>query len=71
VTDIAKEPPNQQCDCYTSLATLPEQFVASPLGLTDKANGYKRRIHHLSYPADDRDSGSINGSIPEHYATIS
>ena len=69
-TDIAKELENERFDCYTSLSITPEDFVASPLGLTDKADGSKRRIHHLSYPTDDRNSGSINGSIPEHYATI-
>ena len=70
-TDIAKELANERFDCYTSLSTTPEDFVASPLGLADMADGSKRRIHHLSCPADDRNSGSINGSIPEHYATIS
>jgi len=70
-TDIAKELANNRFNGYTSLATVQEHFVASPLGLTDKADGSKRRIHHLSYPADDRDSSSINGSIPERYATIS
>jgi len=70
-TDIARDLANHRLNCYTSFATLPEHFVAAPLGLTDKADGSKRRIHHLSYPADDMDSGSINGSIPERSTTIS
>jgi len=71
VTNIVKELGNHQFNCYTSLATVPEHLVASPLGLTHKGEGSKRRIHHLSYSADDRDSGSINGTIPEHYTTCS
>ena len=40
-TDIAKELANERFDCYTSLSTTPEDFVASPLGLTDKADSPK------------------------------
>ena len=43
-------------------------MTSSPLGLTDKSDGSKRRIHHLSFPAND--SLSINSGIPEEYGTI-
>lgn len=69
--DIAKELAHGPFDSYTSLTTTPEDFVASSLGLTNSANGSKRRIHPLSYPAYDMNSGLINDSIREHYATIS
>ena len=47
---------------------MPNNYTASPLGLTDKADGSKRRIHHLSYPAGD--SSAINHGIPEAYGAI-
>jgi len=54
---------------YCSYNTLPGYFIASPLGLTDKSDGTKRRIHHLSYPPND--ANSINSGIPELYGSIS
>lgn len=54
---------------YRTFSSLPLHYIASPLGLTDKSDGTKRRIHHLSYPTNS--SESINNGIPELYGTIS
>ena len=66
--EISKEVTLNRLACYTEFSQLPQQFTASPLGLTDKSDGSKRRIHHLSYPTSD--ASSINGGIPEDYGTI-
>jgi len=54
---------------YPEPSQLPNHYTASPLGLIDKSDGSKRRIHHLSY--HPLSVGSINSRIPEHYGTIS
>lgn len=69
--EIKSELKDNRLECHTSLISLPSHFTASPLGLTDKADGSKRRIHHLSYPTDIQGSGSINGEIPEEFGRIS
>ena len=66
--DIAKELRKGRLELYSSAESLPVHYTASPLGLTDKADGSKRRIHHLSYPPSD--PTSINGGIPEHFGAI-
>lgn len=43
-------------------------YTPSPPGLTDKSDGSKRRIHHLSYPTNT--TSSINGGIPEGLGAI-
>ena len=53
---------------YPDRGNLPDHYTASPLGLTDKADGSKRLIHHLSYPPND--ATSIKAGIPESYGTI-
>ena len=53
---------------YPDRGNLPDHYTASPPGLTDKADGSKRRIHHLSYPPNN--ATSINAGIPESYGTI-
>ena len=53
---------------YSSIVALPQHYTASPLGLIDKSDGTKRRIHHLSYPPADE--SAINNGIPEEYGTI-
>lgn len=53
---------------FPDVASLPQYYIALPLGLTDKADGSKRRIHHLSYPSTTL--CSINGQIPERYGSI-
>ena len=68
--DIKAKLDNNRLECYPSIESLPEYFMASPLGHIDKSNGTKRRIHHLSFPNDEQASGSINGGIPEDYGTI-
>ena len=68
--DIRAELANNRLEHYPRIETLPEYFIASPLGLIDKSDGTKHRIHHLSFPTDEKDSGSINGRIPEYYGTI-
>jgi len=67
-TDIASELSKNRLYKYPSIADLPDHYTAFPLGLTDKSDGSKRRIHHLSYPPDSPQS--INGGIPEEYGTI-
>ena len=67
--DIVAEASMNRFLVYPNKESLPAHFTASPLGLVEKADGSKRRIHHLSYPAIGSDS--INAGIPEHYGTIS
>ncbi|KAG0641064.1 hypothetical protein HOY80DRAFT_1114733 [Tuber brumale] len=66
--DIQAELRKGRLEQYAEENTLPKYFTASPLGLTDKADGTKRRIYHLSYPSTE--PISINGAIPEHYGRI-
>ena len=66
--EMQKEVAMNRLECYEGYSTLPQHFTSSPLGLTDKSDGSKRRIHHLSFPAND--SLSINSGIPEQYGTI-
>ena len=66
--DIAEEERMNRLETYPNYTALPSEFIASPLGLVDKADGSKRRIHHLSFPSDSL--RSINGGIPEEYGTI-
>ena len=66
--DIISEQIKNRLECYQNLKSLPARFTASPLGLTDKADGTKRRIHHLSYPPGD--PTAINNGIPEEYGAI-
>ena len=68
-SDIAAEASLNRFLVYPNKESLPALFTASLLGLVDKADGSKRRIHHLSYPAIGSDS--INAGIPEHYGSIS
>ena len=67
--EISKEVMLNRLACYTEFSQLPQQFATSPWGLTDKLDGLKRRIHHLSYPTSN--TSSINGGIPEEYSMIS
>ena len=55
-------------ESYSEYSSLLQRFTASPLGLTDKSDGSKRRIHYLSFPTNDL--FSINSGIPECYGTI-
>ena len=66
-TGIKVELKHNRLECHTSLTSLPSHFTASPLGLADKSDGSKRRIHHLLYPTDMQGSGSVHGEIPEDY----
>ena len=67
-TEIQAELTKHRRRLYTSYNQLPRFFTASPLGLTDKSDGTKRCIHHLSY--SENSSHSVNGGIPELYGTI-
>ena len=67
-TEIEEELTMNRLKCYPIYTALPYNFTAFPLGLIDKSDGSKRRIHHLSFPADE--SSLINGGIPEGYGTI-
>ena len=66
--DIAAEPEKNRLQYYPSQSSLPDYYIASPLGLTDKSDSSKRRIHHLSYPTNTE--RSINAGIPELYGNI-
>ena len=67
-SDIAAEQKMNRLKIYATTEQLPNHYTASPLGLIDKSDGSKRRIHHLSYPTSGMES--INGGIPECYGTI-
>ena len=66
--DISSELNKNCLDTYSDINTLQPHYTASPLGLVDKADGSKRRIHHLSYPPDDL--RAINNGIPEEFGSI-
>jgi len=66
--ELMEERTKHRLEYHTSLRTLSPHFTASPLSLTDKSDGLKRRIHHLSYPPDT--GTSINAGIPEMCGTI-
>ena len=66
--DIVSELEKNRFILYPDRESLPTHYTASLLGLTDKSDGSKRRIHHLSYPAGNPEA--INSGIPEHYGTI-
>jgi len=67
-SDITAEMSKNRLLVYRDKEALRIHYRASPLGLTNKADGSKRRIDHLLYPA--LDINLINGGIPEHYGTI-
>ena len=67
-TEMEEELTMKRLKYYSNYTALPYNFTASPLGLIDKSNGSKRRIHHLFFPAAN--SSSINGRIPEAYGAI-
>ena len=66
--EIISELKKNRLELYSDYGSLPNHYTASPLGLTDKSDGSKRRIHHLSYPAAD--PSAINHGIPEEYGAI-
>ena len=66
--DINHELLKNRLETYPDFASLPNHYTASPLGLVDKSDGSKRRIHHLSYPPGD--NSAINNGIPEEYGAI-
>jgi len=67
-SDIEKELQMNRLQGFDEFNALPANYIASPLGLTDKADSSKRRIHHLSYAVPGLIS--INSGIPEEYGTI-
>ena len=62
--DIAAGVTKKRIRQYQSISSLPAHFTALPLGLTEKSDGSKRRIHHVSYPTSA--PCSINYGIPQH-----
>jgi len=66
--DILLELNKCRLEVFPDLNSLPSHFTASPLGLTDKRDGSKRRIHHPSYPPGGM--SGIDAGIPEHYGAI-
>jgi len=67
--EIKDEVKRNRLRTYCSYNTLPGYYIASPLGLTHKSHGTKRRIHHLSYSPND--ANSINSGIPQLHGSIS
>jgi len=67
-SDIMSELGKNRLEVYPDSKSLPSHYTASLLGLTDKADGSKRRIHHLSYPPSSENT--INSGIPEAYGVI-
>jgi hypothetical protein len=67
--DLEKQLNANRLKTYKSRHNLPNGYIASPLGLTDKSDGSKRRIHHLSFPSK-YPAKSVNGNIPEEYGTL-
>jgi len=67
-SDIKNELSKNRLQLFSETGSLPPHYIASPLGLTDKADGSKRRIYHLSYAAAN--SSSINSGTPESHRTI-
>jgi len=67
-SDIKNELSKNRLQLFSETGSLPPHYIASPLGLTDKADGSKSRIHRLSYAAAG--STSITSGIPESYGTI-
>lgn len=66
--EITTELERNRLELYPDIRSVQNHYTASPLGLTDKSDGSKRRIHHLSYPAGD--PSAINHGIPERYGAI-
>lgn len=46
--EIESEMKKERLELYSDSSRLPNHYTASPLGLADKADGSKRRIHHLA-----------------------
>ena len=65
---IASELSKSQLETYPDYTSLPSHFMVLALGLIDKSDRGKRRIHHLSYPTGD--PTAINSGIPEKYGAI-
>ena len=68
MADIIGEVSRKRLKIYPDYQSLPTNYTGSPLGLIDKSDGSKRRIHHLSYPPSK--ATSVNCAIPEPYGTI-
>ena len=64
ITELSKN----RLEMYSNITDLLTHYTASPLGLTEKADGTKRCIHHLSYPSDN--VNAINSGIPEEFRSI-
>ena len=66
--DLASELKENRLEVYQDSGSLPQHYMPCLLGLADKSDGSKRRIHHLSYPTSHE--SSINSGIPELYGAI-
>ena len=66
--DLVSELKKNHLEVYQDSGSLPQYYMASPLGLADKPDGSKRRIHHLAYPTGHE--SSINSGIPDLYGAI-
>ena len=60
--DIKLEYEKGRLELFTNETSLRDYYTAFPLGLTDKADGSKCQIYHLSNPSSD--PSSINCGIP-------
>ena len=66
--DLASVLKKNRLKVYQDSGSLPQHYMAFPLGLADKSDGSKRRIYHFSYPTGHE--SSINSGIPEPYGAI-
>ena len=64
--DLQEQMESDRLMIYEKMGDLPHVFYSSPLGLVDKPNGKKRRIHHLSHPPGQ----SVNDGIPLEFGEI-
>jgi len=58
--DLREQLGNKRLDVYTH-GRLPSFFLSSPIGLVDKNDGSKRRIHDLTFPEGAGVNGGIHG----------
>ena len=58
--DLQEQLGNNRLAVYKE-GKLPPFFVSSPIGLVDKNDGSKRRVHDLSYPKGDGVNSGIHG----------
>lgn len=64
--DLLDQLSHQRLNEHGRRGNLPKFFVSCPIGLRDKSNGKKRRIHDLSFPSGK----SVNDHINQDWGTV-